>query len=185
CPIDFCNGEAIAYQIVVHNADSQAAADVVVTDQIDAGLRLLSALPEQGTCEGTVTVICRLGTMASGASVRVRMTLQGRRGGRFGSQVRVVNPPPVGQPVTAQISSTVVACPRQYVYYIPIAGRVQGASLWQTAVLAVNGNSESASLTVDWFAMSESGRSASDSSAKIVVLPGQQDLASTLELPGS
>ena len=48
----------LTYTITVNNNGPQAAAGVQVTDPLPAGVNLVSATPDQGTCSGTSTVTC-------------------------------------------------------------------------------------------------------------------------------
>ncbi len=69
-------GFPIQYLITVSNAGPQGASNVVVTDIIPAGTTFISAVPSQGTCTGTSTVICTLGAIASGGSATITLTVQ-------------------------------------------------------------------------------------------------------------
>lgn len=75
-PASALPGSQITYNILVSNAGPQPASNVVVTDTIPAGTTFVSATPSQGTCNfaaGTVT--CTLGTLASGASATIALTV--------------------------------------------------------------------------------------------------------------
>jgi len=60
-----------SYQIVVTNHGPSDATGVTVTDALPAQLTFQSAAPTQGSCSGTTTVTCALGTLANGASATV------------------------------------------------------------------------------------------------------------------
>ncbi|HEY0782327.1 MAG TPA: DUF11 domain-containing protein, partial [Thermoanaerobaculia bacterium] len=62
-------GGTFDYTLVVDNNGPGTATGVVVTDPLPASFSLLSATPTQGSCSGTTTVTCYLGTMANGATV--------------------------------------------------------------------------------------------------------------------
>ena len=64
-------GATIHYLITVTNAGPEAATNVMVTDTLPAGATLLSATPSQGTCSGTTTVTCTLGTIDNGSSASI------------------------------------------------------------------------------------------------------------------
>ena len=64
-------GGSLTYTVTVFNNSPNAATGVVVTDTLPAGVTFVSATPGQGSCSGTSTVTCALGTVASGASVAV------------------------------------------------------------------------------------------------------------------
>ena len=68
-------GGTITYTITVSNAGPQPATNVVVTDPIPAGTTFVSATPSQGTCSGTTTVICNIGTLANPGSATITLVV--------------------------------------------------------------------------------------------------------------
>lgn len=72
---DFVTGATVPYTIVVTNSGSGDALDTTVTDTIPAGTTLQSATSTQGTCSGTTTVTCTIGTLAPGASATITLTV--------------------------------------------------------------------------------------------------------------
>jgi uncharacterized repeat protein (TIGR01451 family) len=69
-------GSNVTYQIVVTNLGPLAATGVIVDDVLPAGTTFVSATPTQGTCTGTSNVQCALGSIASGGSATVALTLR-------------------------------------------------------------------------------------------------------------
>lgn len=65
--------QAATYNLAVTNSGPGAANAVVVTDALPAGTTLISATPSQGTCSGTTTVTCSVGTMANGGSATIAL----------------------------------------------------------------------------------------------------------------
>lgn len=65
----------VTYTIAVNNAGPGAAANVVVTDILPAGTTFNSAIPSQGSCSGTTTVTCNLGTINSLGSATISLTI--------------------------------------------------------------------------------------------------------------
>ncbi|HYC88664.1 MAG TPA: SBBP repeat-containing protein [Thermoanaerobaculia bacterium] len=65
-----------AFTITVTNAGPTAAAAVTVTDMLPAGATFVSATPSQGSCSGTTTVTCTLGTLANGASATIALIVR-------------------------------------------------------------------------------------------------------------
>jgi uncharacterized repeat protein (TIGR01451 family) len=74
-PGPYGTGNALTYTIAVSNAGPGAAGSVVVTDVLPAGTTFTSATPSQGSCSGTTTVTCNLGTIASAGSATISLTL--------------------------------------------------------------------------------------------------------------
>ena len=68
-------GSTVTYTLVASNAGPGPATNVVVTDVLPAGAGLVSATSTQGSCSGTTTVICSLGTIASGSSATITLAL--------------------------------------------------------------------------------------------------------------
>ena len=66
-------GTAATYTIVVTNNGPGAATNVVVTDPLPDGVALTSASSTQGTCSGTTTVTCTIGTLTDGATATITL----------------------------------------------------------------------------------------------------------------
>ena len=63
----------LTYTLVVDNIGTAPASDVNLVDTLPTGVTFVSATPSQGTCSGTSTVTCNLGTLNN--SVRATVTL--------------------------------------------------------------------------------------------------------------
>ena len=61
----------VTFTITVTNGGPNVANSVTVTDTLPANMTFVSATPSQGTCSGTSTVTCSVGTMASGATATI------------------------------------------------------------------------------------------------------------------
>jgi uncharacterized repeat protein (TIGR01451 family) len=68
-------GQPINYLITVTNAGPEAATNVIVTDTIPSGTTFVSATPSQGSCSGTTTVTCNLGTINDGSSATITLVV--------------------------------------------------------------------------------------------------------------
>ncbi|HSP17691.1 MAG TPA: Calx-beta domain-containing protein [Thermoanaerobaculia bacterium] len=66
----------VAYTITATNNGPSAATNVTVTDVLPAGTSFVSAVPSQGSCSGTSTVTCSLGSLASGANAVITLTIK-------------------------------------------------------------------------------------------------------------
>lgn len=96
----------ITYTIVVTSAGPDAATNVVVTDVLPATATFQSATPTQGSCAGTTTVTCSLGTLASGGSATITLVVTVPTSGDPVSNTAVVGSA-TGDPDPANNSSTV------------------------------------------------------------------------------
>jgi uncharacterized repeat protein (TIGR01451 family) len=64
-------GGQIHYTITVTNNGPDASTNTTVTDTLPAGVTFVSATPSQGSCSGTTTVTCNVGTLAVSASATI------------------------------------------------------------------------------------------------------------------
>jgi len=69
-------GQVFSYSLVVTNHGPGTATGVTVTDPLPANFALINASSTQGSCTGTTTVICTIGTLANGAGATI--TIQGQ-----------------------------------------------------------------------------------------------------------
>jgi uncharacterized repeat protein (TIGR01451 family) len=72
----FTAGGDLTYSIAVTNNGPSAATGVTVTDPIPPTTTLVSANTTQGTCSGTTTVTCSIGTLANGGTATVTLTVR-------------------------------------------------------------------------------------------------------------
>lgn len=79
----------VTYSITVNNIGPNNADSVKVTDTIPSGMRFVSASTSQGTCSGSSTVTCLLGTLANGANASVTIVVQARSRGTYTNTVSV------------------------------------------------------------------------------------------------
>ncbi|QOJ14679.1 MAG: DUF11 domain-containing protein [Planctomycetia bacterium] len=68
-------GGNVTYSITVANAGPSTATSVELTDTLPTGAVLVSVSASQGSCSGTGTVACALGTIASGSSATVTIVI--------------------------------------------------------------------------------------------------------------
>ncbi len=69
-------GQPLTYTLTARNLSSVEAANVVLTNRIPLRSTLVSATPSQGSCSGTASVTCALGTLAAGATAQVTIVVQ-------------------------------------------------------------------------------------------------------------
>ena len=65
--------QALLYQMQVRNDGPGEATNVVVTDELSDKVSFARATPSQGTCSGTVTVTCSLGSIPSGGTATIAL----------------------------------------------------------------------------------------------------------------
>ncbi|MDP9327716.1 MAG: hypothetical protein M3P10_05890 [Actinomycetota bacterium] len=65
----------LTYTLTVANAGASGATSVVVTDTLPANVMFGSAIPSQGSCGGTTTVSCDLGSIANGGNATVAISI--------------------------------------------------------------------------------------------------------------
>lgn len=81
----------VTYTIGVRNSGPAVATAVNLTDTLPSGMQYVSASTTQGSCSGTTTVTCSLGTMASGASATVSIVTQAKSTGTFTNKASVTS----------------------------------------------------------------------------------------------
>jgi uncharacterized repeat protein (TIGR01451 family) len=83
-------GQLVTFTIVVSNVGPDAATNVVLTDQLPAGLRFVSAQASQGNYDST-TGAWTIGTLDSAASATLRITVRVRDAGTIRNTVQVTS----------------------------------------------------------------------------------------------
>ena len=68
-------GNSFTYTLVVANAGPDPATNVVLTDTLPGGVTFISSTSSQGSCSGTGTVTCNLGTISSGGNATVQIVV--------------------------------------------------------------------------------------------------------------
>ena len=102
----FTANEDGSFSISVTNNGPTAASAVTVTDILPAGVTLISATPTQGTCSGTTTVTCSLGTLNNGASASIALVVRPSAPGPLSNTATVDSP--AADPAAGNDASTVV-----------------------------------------------------------------------------
>ncbi|MGE0822515.1 MAG: hypothetical protein AB7G75_22315 [Candidatus Binatia bacterium] len=73
----------LTYSFTVTNTGPSSATGVTFTDSLPSGVIFVSATPGQGSCSGTATISCTLGSLASGASATVTIVVTPTTSGAF------------------------------------------------------------------------------------------------------
>ena len=69
-------GSNLTYNITVSNIGTLPATNITLTDPLPAGATFVSANSAQGSCSGTQTVTCNLGTLNGGAQTAVTIVIK-------------------------------------------------------------------------------------------------------------
>jgi uncharacterized repeat protein (TIGR01451 family) len=99
-------GSELTYTLTVTNSGPAVATGVKVTDTLPPDVTLVSVTASQGSCSGTGTMVCEIGTLASGSSVTVTLTVKPTQAGGISNTATVSGNEPDPQP--ANNSATVV-----------------------------------------------------------------------------
>jgi uncharacterized repeat protein (TIGR01451 family) len=100
------------FNIAVTNSGPNNAVAVVVTDVIPAGTTFASATPSQGSCSGTSTVMCNLGTINNGGSASIALTVTLNNAGPVSNTATVsAAPQPDPNPANNTSTATVTVLP--------------------------------------------------------------------------
>jgi uncharacterized repeat protein (TIGR01451 family) len=104
----------LTYTITVTNTSSSGpAANVVMNDTLPAGVTFKSSATTQGSCAGTTTVGCNLGSLAQSATVTITIVVTPTAAGAISNTATVSSSTPDPNPAdnSATASSTINASP--------------------------------------------------------------------------
>ena len=82
-------GVPLSYRIVATNNGPATATNVTIADPLPAGVAFVSAATTQGTCNGTATVTCNLGSLAVGGSAIVTIVVTASSAGQLTNSATV------------------------------------------------------------------------------------------------
>jgi uncharacterized repeat protein (TIGR01451 family) len=106
-------GSTLTYSITVTNTGPDPATGAIVTDTLSSGVTFVSSSASQGTCSGTSTVSCKLGTLAKGATARVTILVTPTAAGGIRNTARVTgtetDPTPATNAATA-VTTVIRGC---------------------------------------------------------------------------
>jgi uncharacterized repeat protein (TIGR01451 family) len=110
-------GQQLTYTASIANLSPDPATGVVLTDTLPAEVTLVSAIPSQGSCTGSMIVTCSLGGLANGTAATVTITVQVAVRPDSRRLVNTVNvtanePDPNGANNTATAETRVIGRPR-------------------------------------------------------------------------
>lgn len=108
-------GTNLTYTLLVINHSTEAdAQNVIVTDILPANVTFKSVSSTKGSCSGSNTISCPLGTLAKGQQATVTIVVTPRRVGQITNTATVVSDNPDSQ--TGNNSDTVVTRALAQVY---------------------------------------------------------------------
>jgi uncharacterized repeat protein (TIGR01451 family) len=82
-------GNTLTYTITVTNNGPNNAAGVIVSDTLPNGVTFVSATPSQGSCNGTTTISCGLGSLNNGSSATVTIVVTPNQAGGISNTATV------------------------------------------------------------------------------------------------
>ena len=80
-PASVAVGSTATFKIVATNVAGVTVDDAYVTDQLPAGLSLVTATSTQGSCSGTTLVTCTIGTLTLGKSATITIVVSAATAG--------------------------------------------------------------------------------------------------------
>src|SRR5688572_4929980 len=83
------SGSTLTYRLVIANSGPASATNVNVTDNLPGGVTFGSATTTQGSCSGAGPVNCSIGTLASGASAIVTISVTPTASGQITNNATV------------------------------------------------------------------------------------------------
>lgn len=84
-------GLNLSYRVQVTNNGPAQATNVTVTDTLPGGVNFVSSSSTQGSCSGTSTVTCSLGTIASGSTAIITIVVNPPNTGSFNNTATVTS----------------------------------------------------------------------------------------------
>jgi uncharacterized repeat protein (TIGR01451 family) len=73
----------LTYTIKVTNSGPDSAGSITLKDVLPSAMKLVSATTSQGTCSGTTTVTCAVGTLVSGGTASISIVVKASSRGTF------------------------------------------------------------------------------------------------------
>jgi len=99
-------GAGLVYTLAVTNKGPGTAVGTVLTDNLPAGVRFISATPSRGSCSATKTVVCNLADLEKGSSATVVIAIAPTAAGTLINSAKVMSSVPDINPADNSATST-------------------------------------------------------------------------------
>ncbi len=129
----------LTYTITVTNNGLLTADNVAMTDIFASGVNFVSSATSVGTCTGTTTVSCNLGTMANGASATITIVVTPTQAGTLVNTANITSTTP--DPITsdnAATTSTTVSGPTATHFSVTAPGTATAGTAFNFTVTALD-----------------------------------------------
>src|SRR5262249_55806486 len=130
--------QPLTYTVTVTNNGPGTATGVIMTDTLLSGVTLVSATPSQGSCSGTSSVSCSLGTLTNGASATVTIIVTPSAPGGVSNTATVSANE--SDPVSSNNSATAVTTVNAPVNAPPTVNAIPGATMNEGDTFNYNGS---------------------------------------------
>jgi uncharacterized repeat protein (TIGR01451 family) len=170
-------GSNLTYSITVNNNGPEAATGVEVSDPLPAGVDFVSATPDQGSCSGTSTVSCNLGTIANSGSAQVSIVVKPISAGPLSNTASVSSASSDANQANNSSTATTTVNPSGAAVSIDDVSVTEGNSGTTTAAFTVSLSTASGrSVTVNYATADGTATQPSDyqsTSGALTFAPGQ------------
>ncbi len=177
-------GGTLTYTLAVHNNGPDTATGVVVSDSLPPNVAFGSVSADQGSCSGTSTIVCSLGSLAAGATVRVRIAVTPSAAGIYTNAASVTSSVFDSQTANNAASATTVAlsssgvvggqaCATKEILF-PGVGDVtgHGGTSFKTASRILNFGNADETIFAEWFPLDPGGASGPAIATSMTVAAG-------------
>lgn len=120
-------GHGFSYTLKATNSGGFAADAVTVIDKLPSQVKLDKATASQGTCSGTTTVTCNLGTLDAGASATVTLKVTAKKAAKTKNTATLSTTSPNASTATSSSADVTIIAPALKLSVTPhsaTAGRV-------------------------------------------------------------
>jgi uncharacterized repeat protein (TIGR01451 family) len=166
-------GTNVTYTMTVTNNGPDIATDVELTDVLPGTVTLVSVTPSAGSCAGTSTIVCDLGSLANGASATVTIVVSTSAVGTLTNTVSVTLAETDTDPSNnVEQERTVVTLPNLVVKAIrTVTAAIPGSSIVVNDTTLNNGKVAAGTSTTRFFLSTDRKFDASDLSLGSRAIP--------------